>query len=117
MTNLDDILNQLVSEVEIPHFQAEHHEDDAKQRLLEHLEIQKYEFQPLKCTHHDLLGIGEDCVACQEQQWQETKTEFHKLMNELGVAHTHTLQAAFFYYQTLITQYRLTECDELLNAV
>lgn len=115
MTQLNTILTNLLSGVETPIIRNQ--SNNEQERLIEHLEIQSYPHALLHCPHLEEKGIGEDCVECQQLQHETYRSRFLQLANEKGYEHTHTLKAAFDYYSTLITQYRLTECDELLDTI
>jgi tetratricopeptide (TPR) repeat protein len=113
---LDMILTQLCEGIETPtikDFKTAHE----KERLIEHIENESYPYPLLHCEHQQLKGIGEDCVDCQHLQYNTYKSRYLELAKQHGETHTHTLHAAFDYYSSLITQYRLTECDELLTTV
>lgn len=113
---LNKILTALCAGVELPQLKETQKEHEAE-RLIEFVEKQKYPYSPLQCEHKALKGIGEDCVDCQLLQYETYKSRFLSLAKEKNYDHTHTLQAAFDYYTSLITQYRLTECDELLTTI
>jgi tetratricopeptide (TPR) repeat protein len=119
-TNISDKLNKILTDlcegIELPQLKERDREDDGK-RLIEHVEKQNYPYSPIHCEHKAIKGIGEDCVDCQLLQYETYKSRFLSLAKEKSYEHTHTLQAAFEYYTSLITQYRLTECDELLSAI
>lgn len=114
--NINEILNDICKGIEAPKIKASN-TDHEKERLIEHIEQQNYPYTLLHCEHREQMGIGEDCVACQLLQYETYKSRFMSLAKEKGYEHTHTLQAAFDYYSSLITQYRLTECDELLGLI
>lgn len=88
-----------------------------KECLIERLEMQSYPHPSLECPHLEELQIGEDCTDCQFLQYEAYKSRFLALVKEKGYDHTYTLKAAFDYYSSLITQYRLSECDELLDEI
>lgn len=113
---IDKILSNLCHGIEIPKIKNTSNEN-AAQRLIEQVEINNYSYQPIICQHLEEKGIGEDCVECQQKQYETYKSRFYQLAEEKGVEHTHTLKAAFDYYSTLITRYFLTECDELFNQI
>ncbi len=113
---LNKILNDLCHGIDIPKIEDKEIENQAE-RLIEQVETQNYPYPMLTCEHQAEQGIGEDCVACQQLQYQTYQSRFQSLVKEKGYNHTFTLKAAFDYYSTLITQYRLTECDELLDQI
>ncbi len=114
-SRLNVILNQLCSGIETPTIQVENELND--KRLIEIIEEKSYPYSALSCPHLEEKGIGEDCVECIYQQYETYKSRFVSLSEEKGYEHTHTLKAAFDYYTSLITQYRLTEGDELLDKI
>jgi tetratricopeptide (TPR) repeat protein len=113
---LNKILTTLCAGVDLPKRKEIQKEHEA-QRLIEFVEKQKYPYSLVQCEHKALKGISEDCVDCQFLQYETYKSRFISLAKEKTYDHTHTLQAAFEYYASLITQYRLTECDELLTTI
>lgn len=114
---LDLILNKLCQNVDIPQTPKQPTQV-SNELLIEQLEINNYPFQMLQCTHLEEKNIGEDCVECQYSQYETYKSRFNSFADEKGYTHTHTLKAAFdLYYSSLITQYRLTEADELIDKV
>ncbi|HEX2549609.1 MAG TPA: tetratricopeptide repeat protein [Gammaproteobacteria bacterium] len=113
---LNTILTHLCHGIDIPQIDAKEDTHQAE-RLIEQVESQAYPHPLLTCEHQAEQGIGEDCVACQLLQYQTYQARFLALVNEKGYENSHTLKAAFDYYSTLITQYRLTECDELLDQI
>ncbi len=115
-TRLNEILLKLCEGIEVPPPNNDSHEKQAE-RLIEQLEINNYPHALISCEHLEEKGIGEDCVACQQKQYETYKSRFLSLAKEKGLADTHTLKAAFDYYHTLITRYLLTECDALLDQV
>lgn len=114
---LSIILNKLCEGIEAPTPRIEENNHDNNKRLLEIVETNSYPYPTLHCPHLEEKGIGEDCVECQHLQYETYKKRFLELTRDKGLAHTHTLKAAFDYYSTLITQYKLTECDELLDEI
>lgn len=113
---LNNILNALCEGIETPKIRAPMSGNE-KERLIEQVEIQSYPHALLECQHQTEMQIGEDCVQCQQLQYETYKSRYQALVKEKGLEYTHTLKAAFDFYSTLITQYRLTECDELLSAI
>lgn len=113
---LEKILAKILEGIETPTLQAQNTEN-AAERLIEQMEINSYPHEPIICPHHEEKNIGEDCVECQIKQYEVYQSHYLTFEKELGFTHTHTLKAAFDYYSTLITQYRLSECDELLNEI
>lgn len=116
MSQLNAILTKLLTGVETPIIRDQRSGNEAE-RLIEQIEIQNYPYPLLHCQHLEEKGIGEDCVECQQLQRETYQSRFELLTKEKGYEHTHTLKAAFDYYSTLITQYRLTECDALLDQI
>lgn len=115
-TALNNILSELCKNIATPTAKAINPEA-LNQRLLEQIEIRDYPYPELHCTHKEALGIGEDCVSCQQVQYETYQSRFQILCKEHGLQHTHTLKAAFDCYHTLITRYFLTECDRLLSQI
>lgn len=113
---LNQILNRICQGVDVPQVRQESGENEAE-RLMELIESKNYPYDMLRCQHLEEKGIGEDCVACQQLQYETYKSRFLSLIHEKGYEHVHTLKAAFDYYGSLIAQYRLTECDELLDKI
>lgn len=113
---LNNILNNLCHGIDLPEIK-EGEKDHQAERLIEQVETNSYPYPMLTCEHQAEQGIGEDCIACQHLQYQTYQSRFNDLVKEKGYGHTFTLKAAFDYYSTLITQYRLTECDELLDQI
>lgn len=113
---VDAILAKLCESVVVPQITilTNNHQD---KYLIECMETQNYPYPMLHCQHLEEKNIGEDCVECQHEQYETYKLRFHSLAAERGYDNTHVLKAAFDYYAALITQYRLTECDELLNTI
>lgn len=116
-TRLNSILEKLCEGIEVPQVKDESSQIHNQEYLLEIIESQNYPYSLLHCPHLEEKGIGEDCVECQFQQYETYKSRFLTLAAEKGNEHVHTLKAAFDYYSSLITQYRLTECDELLDKI
>lgn len=113
---LIEILNRICQGVDIPLAQKESDEKEAE-RLIELVESNNYPYDTLRCQHLEEKGISEDCVVCQQLQYETYKSRFLSLIQEKGYENVHTLKAAFDFYGSLITQYRLTECDELLDTI
>lgn len=113
---LEEILAKILEGIETPTLQAQNTEN-AAERLIEQMEINNYPHALIPCPHLEEKNIGEDCVDCQIKQYETYQSRYIILKKELGLTNTHTLKAAFDYYSTLITQYRLSECDELLNEI
>lgn len=115
-SRLANIISALCQNVPVPLIQEKSAEMQS-QRWLEQVEMQSYPYSEITCPHQAALGIAEDCVNCQQKQYETYKSNFQTLANEQGLNHTHTLKAAFDYYHTLITRYFLTECDALLTKI
>lgn len=113
---LNRILTEVCQGIEIPAL-LEPGRGHEKEILLERLEIQNYPHPSLECPHQEELQIGEDCTACQLLQYETYKSRYLTFAKEKGYEHIYTLKAAFDYYSSLITQYRLSECDELLDEI
>ncbi len=114
-TKLTTILKKICEGVEVPNAKELSVEDS--EHPIELIEIRNYPLPPITCPHLEEKGIGEDCVECQHKQYAIYKQRYVDFVKENGLEHTHTLKAAFDYYSNLITQYRLTEGDELLDQV
>ncbi|MHB1947225.1 MAG: tetratricopeptide repeat protein [Gammaproteobacteria bacterium] len=113
---LNEIIDKLCQGIETPQIRTESDGNEGL-RLIELMESQSYPHAMLHCQHLEEKGIAEDCVDCQLLQYETYKSRFLQFVQEKGYEHTHTLKAAFDYYSTLITQYRLTEGDELLDTI
>ena len=113
---LQGILDEVCQGIEAPTV-IEPAKGYEKECLIERLEMQNYPHPSLDCPHLEELQIGEDCTACQLLQYETYKARFRSLVEEKGYDTTHSLKAAFDYYSSLITQYRLSKCDELLDEI
>lgn len=113
---LNSILKNLCQDIETPN-RRDLDNTHEKERLLEYIENQSYPYPLLQCDHQEQMKIGEDCVDCQIKQYNTYRDRFFLLTKEKGYEDTHTLKSAFDYYSTLITQYRLKECNELLDLI
>ena len=113
---LNAILKKLCRDIETP-TRRESDQSHEKERLVEYIENQNYPYPPIHCEHQAQKNIGEDCVECQQKQYDTYRERFFLFIKEKGYEHTHTLKSAFDYYSTLITQYRLKECNELLDMI
>jgi len=115
-SKLNKILSKLLEGIDTPKIHEER-ADNERERLVEFIEVKNYPYALIHCPHQKEKGIGEDCVECQILQRETYQAHFKLLAVQKGLTHPHTLKAAFDYYSTLIAQYRLTECDELLDKI
>jgi len=113
---LKSILMNICDGIDTPTLKKNNHENVAGLKA-EQLEIQNYPYLAVACPHQEAKGISEDCVECQEIQYETYKSRFQELVKQKGIEYTHTLIAAFDFYNSLITQYKLTECEELLDLI
>lgn len=85
--------------------------------VIEEAQIKQENPDEIMCPHQAKMGTGEACVPCQTVHYEQCKKKYHDLKKQKGLSDIYTLHAAFEFFSPLITQYKLSECDEVLSEV